>query len=136
MGKLGFAALSVVQGLETLEGVSPRTKQSVGTYEVGTLKELKSRSLVSDDLDINHTPQNKPAGQIIKDYDPDIAPSIALPKSEHMVIPTRRAAIDGNPRAQLAKDIRDLRNNTNAPAHSLEQIVRMNEKLFPEAMKK
>jgi RHS repeat-associated protein len=135
-GKAGVAAISVIQGLETLEGVNPRTKQSVGTYEVGTFKELKNRSVVGDDLDIHHAPQKKPAGQIIKDYDPDIAPSIALPKSEHMAIPTRRAAIDGNPRTQLAKDIRDLRNNTNAPAHSLEQIIRMNKKLFPEAMKK
>jgi hypothetical protein len=102
-------------------------------YEVGTFKELKSRSAVGDGLDIHHAPQKNPAGQTVAGYDPSTGPSIALPKSEHVQIPTQRGAATMSPRSQLAKDVRDLRNNTQAPNSSLQQLINLNKSIYPES---
>ena len=42
----------------------------------------------------------------------------------------------GNARQQLAKDIKDLRQNMNAPTQSLQQLIEMNKKKYPDAFKK
>jgi len=82
------------------------------------------RSLVGDDLDFHHVVQKNPAGQIIEDYNKRTAPSIAIPKEMHDQIPTLRGEFYGTARDLLAKDIRDLRNYTDAPNSSLQQLIK------------
>ncbi|WP_442962299.1 MULTISPECIES: RHS repeat domain-containing protein [unclassified Pseudomonas] len=78
-------------------------------YEVGKFDTLQKNSKVGDGLDIHHAAQKHPAGQIIMGYDPKTAPSIALPRAEHKLIPTVKGPFTGTPRDLLAKDAKDLR---------------------------
>jgi RHS repeat-associated protein len=124
-GTLGTAAKQEVQVLKAVE-----------KYEVGSAKDL-SKISVKDGLDIHHVSQSKPAGQLIKDYDKATAPAIALPKSEHKAIPTLKGTnTAGNARQQLAKDVKDLRRFTNAPNSSLQKLIDLNKKMYPESFKK
>jgi hypothetical protein len=108
----------------------------VNPYEVGTYKDLKDASKPSDKLDIHHAVQKHPAGQTINGYDPKNGPSIAVPRSEHIKIPTQKGTSTLTPRSQLAKDITDLRKNTNAPNSSLQQLIELNKKMYPQSFKK
>lgn len=122
---LGTAAKQEVQVLKAVE-----------KYEVGTAKDL-SKISVKDGLDVHHTPQSQPAGQVIKGYDKSTAPAIALPQAEHKAIPTLKGTnTAGNARQQLAKDIKDLRRFSNAPNSSLQKLIDLNKKTFPESFKK
>lgn len=112
-----------------------RAVRTVGTYEVGTVEELKSRSR-GDKIDIHHAPQAKPAGQVIANYDPAKAPGIAVPQGEHQKIPTQKGSYTGTPRDLLAKDVRDLRKHTNAPNSALQKLVKLAKDTFPEALKR
>ncbi|WP_276526767.1 RHS repeat-associated core domain-containing protein, partial [Lonsdalea britannica] len=102
-------------------------------YEVGTFDDLQRRSKVGDKLDIHHVTQKHPAGQIITGYDPKTAPSMAVPRTEHKRIPTIKGPFTGTARDLLAKDIRDLRNYTNAPPSAIKDLIRLNKETFPEA---
>jgi RHS repeat-associated protein len=122
---LGTAAKQEVQVLKAVE-----------KYEVGSAKDL-SKISVKDNLDIHHVSQSKPASQLIKGYDKATAPAIALPKAEHKAIPTLKGTnTAGNARQQLAKDIKDLRRFTNAPNSSLQKVIDLNKKMYPESFKK
>ncbi|EIS3742086.1 hypothetical protein LO908_004554 [Aeromonas hydrophila] len=105
-------------------------------YEVGAFNDLKNRSVSGDELDIHHAVQKHPAGQLINGYDPKTAPSIAIPKVEHQQIPTIKKTYNGTPRELLAKDIKDLRRYTNAPASAIRELISLNKEMFPEAFKK
>jgi RHS repeat-associated protein len=110
---------------------------NVQPYEVGMTKDLNERSVVGDDISIHHSIQGQPGSQLIPEYDYKNAPGIALPKAEHADIPTFRGTkTAGSPRQQLAKDIRDLRANTNAPNEKLQQLIDLNKMTYPEAFKK
>lgn len=62
---------------------------------------------------------------------------IALSKTEHKSIPTMKGTkTAGNARQQLAKDIRDRRQNTNAPNSSLQKLIKLNKETYPDALKK
>lgn len=111
-------------------GVETQLARTV-KYEVGIFNDLKSRSVVGDGLDIHHVAQKHPAGQTVSGYDPNTGPSIALPQSEHVQIPTQRGAATMSPRNQLAKDIRDLRKYTNAPNSNLQQLINLNKSIYP-----
>ncbi|MCT2387954.1 hypothetical protein NYP82_15305 [Erwinia pyrifoliae] len=102
-------------------------------YEVGTFNDLQRRSKVGDKLDIHHVTQKHPAGQVISGYDPKTAPSIAVPRAEHKLIPTIKGPFTGTPRDLLAKDIQDLRNYTNAPPSAIEKLIRLNKEMYPDA---
>jgi hypothetical protein len=74
---------------------------------------------------------------LIDGYDYKNAPAIALPEGEHQSIPNEKgAATAGSARNQLAKNIRELRNNTSAPNSSLQQLIQLNKQLYPEALLK
>ncbi|WP_231624290.1 hypothetical protein, partial [Yersinia similis] len=105
-------------------------------YEVGTFDDLQRRSKVGDGLDIHHAAQKHPAGQVISGYDPKTAPSIALPRAEHKLIPTMKGPFTGTARDLLAKDIRDLRNYTNAPPSTIKDLIRLNKEMFPDVFTK
>ena len=87
-------------------------------------------------MDIHHTPQSHPPKQIIEGYDSNTAPSIALPREEYVNIPTKKGIVATTARRQLAKDIIDLRNNTNVGNESLIQLLQLNKTMYPEAYKK
>ncbi|MES1225250.1 MAG: hypothetical protein ABUT20_57745 [Bacteroidota bacterium] len=110
-----------------------KEKVPVKPYEVGMVSDLKSRSVIGDDIAIHHVVQGQPASQLIPGYDYRNAPGIALPTNEHQNIPTLRGEnTAGDARSQLAKDIFDLRNNTSAPNSSLQQLIQYNKMLYPE----
>lgn len=122
---------------ETTQGISGKsTKNFVEKYEVGTFDNLQSRSKVGDGLDIHHAPQKHPAGQAIDGYDPKTAPSIALPAKEHKSLSTVKGNYSGNARSQLAKDVKDMRNNTNVPNQNLQDLIQLNKEMYPNSFNK
>ena len=104
-------------------------------YDTGTANDLKGNSQVGDGLDIHHVPQSQPASQTVQDYDRGSAPAIAVPKAEHGKIPTDKGSATRSPRDQLAKDVRDLRSNTNAPNSQIQKIIEQNKSQYPEMKK-
>jgi RHS repeat-associated protein len=137
-GQLAAAAV-VGATLATPGGAAGKAKaagsaaKGVGKYEVGTYGSLKGRSTPGDGTEIHHAAQKHPAGQAIPGYDPKSGPSIALPRGEHRDIPTMKGEYSGSARDLLAKDIRDLRNNTNAPNSSLRDLIQLNKDMYPGA---
>ncbi|WP_064792213.1 RHS repeat domain-containing protein [Shewanella woodyi] len=107
----------------------------VEEYEVGNFNDLKNRSVTGDELDIHHAMQKQTAGKVVPDYDPKNAPSIVVPKVEHQQIPTMKGDYSGSARELLAKDIRDLRNYTNAPLSSIKELIKLNKEMFPKSFK-
>ena len=104
--------------------------KGVGRYEVGTFGALKGRSVPGDGLDIHHAMQKHPAGQVVKGYDPMTGPSMAVPRNEHARLSTLKGDYTGTARDLLARDIRDLRNNTSAPNSSLGQLIELNKEMY------
>jgi hypothetical protein len=109
--------------------------KKVVKYEVGIFKNLKKRSK-GDDFDIHHAPQKHPANQTVPGYDKNSAPSIAIPSNEHSRIPTSKGQYEGSPRELLAQTIRDLRNYTNVPNRSLQELITLNKQTYPDVFKK
>jgi hypothetical protein len=105
-------------------------------YEVGSFSALKGKSTPGDQIEIHHAAQKHPAGQAIPGYDPKTGPSIALPRGEHREIPTQKGSYSGSARDLLAKDIKDLRSNTNAPNSSLRELIELNKETYPGAFAK
>ena len=97
---------------------------------------MKGRSVAGDGLDIHHAMQKQPAGQFVKGYDPLTAPSISVPRAEHIQIPNLRGDYTGTARELLARDIRNLRNYTNAPNGSLRELIDLNKQTYPGAFGK
>jgi RHS repeat-associated protein len=121
---------------KTGKAVLNEAKAVVKEYEVGTFTDLKKRSVAGDGLDIHHAAQKHPAGQAIEGYDPNTGPSIALPSNEHRAIPTTKGPYTGTARQRLAKDVRDLRNNTAAPMKALYNLIILNKSMYPNSFKK
>jgi len=119
----------------TREGAEAAAR-GVGKYEVGTYDALKSRSAAGDGLDIHHAMQKNPAGQAVSGYNPTNGPSIAVPRGVHARIPTLKGEYTGTARDLLAKDVRDLRNNTNAPNSALRDLIVLNRQMYPGALGK
>jgi RHS repeat-associated protein len=111
-------------------------KTGVRAYEVGTYDILKEKSVVGDTLDIHHVGQAHPMEQLVSDYDRATAPAIALPEGEHAMIPTIKGATTMTPRELLANDIQNLRNFTEAPNTSLQELIRLNKSMYPNAFTK
>ncbi len=112
------------------------TRDAVRAYEVGTADRLLARSVAGDGLDIHHVAQAHPMEQIATGYSRARAPAIALPAAEHALIPTVRGSFTGSARSQLAKDIMDLRDYTNAPRSSLQNLIRLNKIMHPVSFAK
>lgn len=107
--------------------------EGVGAYEVGTYDALKASSLPGDALDIHHVGQAHAMEQIVPGYSRATGPAIALPQAEHAAIPTLRGTVDMSPRSLLARDIWNLRQYTNTPNSSLQQLIELNKTMYPEA---
>ncbi|WP_157205517.1 hypothetical protein [Methylomonas koyamae] len=74
--------------------------------------------------------------QAILNYDPKNAPAIVLPTELHKAIPTVKGEFSGTARDQLAKDIYDLRNFTDAPNSVLQDLINLNKSMYPDAFRK
>ena len=109
--------------------------QATQPYDVGSANDLKGNSATGGNLDVHHVPQQQPAGQIVDGYDGKTGSAIALPKGEHRAIPTEKGDAARSPRDQLAKDARDLRNNTNAPNSKVKEVIDLAKKKYPEMNK-
>lgn len=137
-----FAAGSIVDagiGVATLgesSALRAGSKTAVTAYEVGTYNSLRARSVVGDALDIHHVGQAAPMGQSVSNYSRTTAPCIVLPQPEHALIPTIRGTTFLSPRTILANDIKNLRNLTDAPNRSLQELIDLNRTLYPEAFAK
>ena len=118
-----------------VDGAADKVKD-VEKYEVGTYDALKGKSLKGDGLDIHHAMQQKPASQVVEGYNPATGPSIALPRGEHSRLPTLKGEYEGSARDLLAKDVRDLRNMTNAPNSAIRDLVELNKQMYPSTFKK
>jgi hypothetical protein len=112
-------------------GLSPK----VQPYDVGGAQDLRKNSAKGDGLDIHHAPQQQPARQTVQGYDGKTGPAIAIPQGEHKQIPTEKGDATLTPRDQLAKDVKDLRNNTNAPNIQIQRLIELNKQKFPEMNK-
>ncbi|WP_314187293.1 RHS repeat-associated core domain-containing protein [Aggregatibacter kilianii] len=120
----------------------------VKKYEVGAFDDLSKRS-VGDGLDIHHVGQKKIMDRLVKGYDPQKAPSIAVPSEGH----TRRTSITNdrvstkdinprtnkpfdNPRDLIARDIKELRRvYPDIPNSKLQELIQLNKKMYPEMRK-
>ena len=96
-----------------------KANQSVRPYQVGKYNELSSLPAKGDDISIHHAGQQHAMSQIVPDYNPRTAPSIALPHIEHKRIPNIRGQFTGSARHLLSRNIVNLRKYTNAPNTSL-----------------
>jgi hypothetical protein len=108
----------------------------VRAFDVGTADDLLARPVRGDRLDIHHVGQAHPLEQIIPGYNRVTAPAIAVPRAQHSAIPAVRGPYTGTARDQLAKDIRDLRNYTDAPNSSLRELIDLNKQTYPNAFQK
>jgi hypothetical protein len=108
----------------------------IAPYAVGTYDSLKAGSMVGDGLDIHHAVQANPARQNITGYLRSNGPSIALPEAEHDLIPRLSGLYTGAARDLLARDVRNLRNFTNAPNATLQDLVNLNKQMYPDAFAK
>ncbi len=133
---VGIVAAEVAGGLPSPVNAEVSAASSVAKYEVGLFNNLKSKSLVGDGLDIHHVAQSCPATQAIPGYNRLTAPSIAIPQAEHRLIPTISGDYNGTARDLLAKDILDLRNYTNTPNSSLQELIQLNKQAYPNAFTK
>ncbi len=77
-----------------------------------------------------------PGVVVITGYDPKTAPSIALPRGERKLIPTMKGPYTGSARDLLTKDIRDLRNYTNAPPSAIKDLLKLNKEMYSKAFTK
>lgn len=89
-----------------------------------------------DGLDIHHAGQKHPMEQIVEGYNPQKGPSIAIPRREHLNIPTVKGDYSGTARDLLAKDILDLRKYTNAPNSALRELINLNKQMYPNSFGK
>ena len=110
--------------------------KAVRPYQVGTFDELSKLSKPNDGLEIHHVVQKHPAGQIIDGYEQSMAPSIALPRMEHRAVPNLRGDYSGSARDLLSRDIRNLRNYTDAPNSSLRELINLNKEMYPDSFRK
>ena len=94
---------------------------------------LKARSAVRDALDLHHVGQAHAMEQIVPGYSRATGPAIALPTAEHKAIATLQGSVFMSPRSLLARDIRNLRLNTDAPNSVLQQLIELNKTMYPEA---
>ena len=105
-------------------------------YEVGSADDLYRRQLPYDDLDVHHAPQALPAQQVIPGYTRETGPAIALPFSEHRMIPKSSGPYPGTPRDLLARDLKNLRTFTKAPNSAVKQLSDLTKCSFPGSFTK
>jgi RHS repeat-associated protein len=123
--------LPVIGALKYADEGASLVKGSTKAFDVGAYNDLKKLSETGDALDIHHVGQKHVMSQLVDGYDPKTAPSIAIPASQHQLIPTVKGSYSGSARDLLANDIQNLRNYTDAPNSSLQELIQMNKQQYP-----
>jgi hypothetical protein len=105
-------------------------------YDVGTYNQLRYNAM--DGTIVHHTPSRKAGFDLIADYGPDRMAGreigIRLPSWEADAVDvaaTLRNQIPASARQELAWQIRDLRNHTNAPNSALQRVIDLNRNARP-----
>jgi hypothetical protein len=135
IGGEAYDAEEAAGGLSRLgseAGIAP--EGAVEPYDVGTYNELKARSVVGDQLDIHHVPQQQPAGQVIPGYSAGDAPAIALPAEEHGLIPNLKGEFSGTLQELVDRDIGNLSDLTGAPESSIQGLIALINKTYPDSL--
>ncbi|MDQ8727233.1 hypothetical protein [Bradyrhizobium sp. LHD-71] len=123
------AAAAAIGGIRAAaRGVTP--------FQVGRYNDLQRLSRVGDDLQLHHAGQQHAMGQVVQGYRPRTAPAISVPTIQHQSIPNLTGPYTGTARDLLARDIRNLRNYTDAPNSSLRELIDLNRQLYPGAFAK
>jgi hypothetical protein len=67
------------------EGANTASRQEdqISPYDSDKAQRLRSKMVIGDDLDLHHVPDKFASLHCVNGYDPQTAPAIALPKSEH-----------------------------------------------------
>ena len=111
-------------------------------YEVDSYSNLQKGDVVGDKLGNHHTPQKAKAKKIVGKYPQDKlakdAPAIRLPDAEHAKITklqSKRDTSKMNARQLLADDVKQLRNNTNAPPKQLKKLIKLNKEKYDYSKK-
>lgn len=106
-------------------------------YEVDTYDNLRAGDQVGDGLQNHHVPQKAVARDKVDGYPQDKmagdAPAIRLPDAEHTAVNRAQRGRDTtelSDRDLLADDIRQLRQNTNAPNSSLKELIELNKEKY------
>lgn len=104
--------------------------------EVGTYRDLQTRSETGDGLDLHHMPQFRPANDLNPDLSYNKAVAIVIARNRHIefhrISPTYKSGeYDGNARQLLAENIRTGR-RVNISNKSLQQIIQQNKEMFPD----
>ena len=133
------AATVTQKGVEKLAKERAGAKPPIKPYDVGEYGKMK-KSVREPGLEMHHAPQQHPAKQVIPGYDPKTAPAIALSKEEHAQLPNIKGTYGKksgeNARSLLAKDVRNLRNRTDAPNKQILQLVEQAKAKYPESLNK
>jgi len=133
---LGADVVGALIPFATGLGLGIRSVEHVVPFQVGRFDELRHLSHVGDDLALHHVGQSHAMEQLISKYDTRTGPAIAIPTAQHRAIPNLTGSYTGTARDLLARDIRNLRNYTDAPNNSLRDLIRLNKELYPEAFTK
>jgi len=133
---LGADVVGALIPFATGLGIGVRSVEHVVPFQVGRFDELQRLSSVGDDLALHHVGQSHAMGQLIPKYERRTAPAIAVPEAQHRAIPNLTGPYAGTARNLLARDIRNLRNYTDAPNSSLLELIQLNKELYPEAFAK
>lgn len=108
-------------------------------YDVGAYKDI--RGTVAG-LDAHHVGQSAVMARLIPEYNAATAPTILVPKVGHTIrgpngVVSRSTAGFENARDVIARDIRELRRvYPDIPNGQLQQLIRMNRGMYPDAMSK
>jgi RHS repeat-associated protein len=127
------ATAAVGAAVKMLGKTADDAARGVTAFQVDRFDNLQRASQVGDDLALHHAGQKHAMQQVIPDYNPQAAPTIALPTVQHRAIPNLTGTYSGSARDLLARDIRNLRNHTDAPNNSLRELIRLNKEAYPDA---
>jgi hypothetical protein len=70
---------------------------------------------------------------VIPEYARGDAPAIALPAGEHGLIPNLKGVFSGTPDDLLGRDIANLRDYTGAPESSIQQLLDLIGRSYPDS---
>jgi len=119
---------------ETLSRVVGKGTGEFSKYDVGLYKEIKG----VPGLDAHHVGQKAIMKKFIRNYDPNNAPAILVPKAGHtrkgpMGIVLRSSKGIESVRQLLARDIMELRRvYPDIPNSQLRKLIKLNKQLYPE----
>ncbi|HZG61707.1 MAG TPA: pre-toxin TG domain-containing protein, partial [Anoxybacillus sp.] len=124
----------LTEGTPKLDKPSTKGTGKFSKYDVGLYKEIKG----VPGLDAHHVGQKAIMKKFIRNYDPNNAPAILVPKAGHTRkgprgIVSRSSKGIESVRQLLARDIMELRRvYPDIPNSQLRKLIELNKQLYPE----